>query len=293
MAIDLTKIRPASGTVRPIDPIEIFRSCKVSDESVEDLWLAQGDALREYHEYRQERDITIALNTGAGKTLVGLLIAQSLANESSRQVVYACASIQLITQTQEKATGYGLDVTTYYGGKFSDDGYSRFSKPCLTTYQALFNGKTRFRRDEIGAVVFDDAHTADQILREQFTLSIEREKLSSVYDELASQFIDYHEKAGRLPSYKEILDDISKGIFLIPPNVIYENKNRIDGILSDASLVRQRGNHVCLGAPPRPHRLLLRAHIVSIHHTNTSFRTYHNTPLFLDRRAEGVPLCHA
>ena len=39
----------------------------------------------------------------------------------------------------------------------------------MTTYQALFNGWSRFRSDDIAAVIFDDAHTADQILRDQFS----------------------------------------------------------------------------------------------------------------------------
>ena len=38
----------------------------------------------------------------------------------------------------------------------------------MTTYQALFNGWSRFRSDDIAAVIFDDAPTADQILRDQF-----------------------------------------------------------------------------------------------------------------------------
>ena len=236
MAIDFSKANPDSDVARPIDPIEIFQSCKVSDKSINDLWLAQGDALREYHRHRADPDINIALNTGAGKTLVGLLIAQSLVNELSRQVVYACASIQLIDQTREKAAGYGLDVTTYYGGNFSNKGYATFETPCLTTYQALFNGKTIFRHDDIGAVIFDDAHTSDQILRDQFTLSIDRESLKEVYNELSSLFVDYHNKIGQSVSYREMLNGDPNRIFLIPPYVVYENMHKINKILLSARL---------------------------------------------------------
>ena len=59
-------------------------------------------------------DVAVVLNTGAGKTLVGLLIAQSLVNETRRQVVYACSSIQLVEQTATKAEGYGLPAATYF-----------------------------------------------------------------------------------------------------------------------------------------------------------------------------------
>ncbi|WP_419652234.1 hypothetical protein, partial [Thiolapillus sp.] len=39
---------------------------------------------------------------------------------------------------------YGLDVTTYFRSDFSNDLFTRGEAPCITTYQALFNGKSRF-----------------------------------------------------------------------------------------------------------------------------------------------------
>ncbi len=241
MAIDFNKIRPTASTARPVDPIEIFQSCTISDGNVNELWLPQGDALRDFHANRSESDISIVLNTGAGKTLVGLLIAQSLVNESSRQVVYACASIQLIEQTREMAAGYGLDVTTYYRTEFSDDGYERAQKPCLTTYQAIFNGKTIFRQHDIAAVIFDDAHTADQILRDQFTLSIDRSGMSSAYEKLAELFADYHYRVGRSVSYIEMCDGVSNNTFWIPPNVVYQHKSEIERILMSSRLTKDQG----------------------------------------------------
>ena len=161
---------------KPTDPIEIFHASAISDGKINDLWLAQGDALREWHDHRNERDVAVVLNTGAGKTLVGLLIAQSLVNETQRPVVYACSSIQLVEQTAEKASGYGLPVTTYYRGNFSNDLYKRAEAPCITTYQALFNGRTRFKSDHIAAAIFDDAHAAEHILRDQYSLTISPQK---------------------------------------------------------------------------------------------------------------------
>ena len=68
-----------------------------------------------------------------------------------------------------------MPVTTYYGNEFPPDGrYQRAEAPCVTTYQALFNDKPRFASDDISAVIFDDAHTAEHMLRDQFSLSIAR-----------------------------------------------------------------------------------------------------------------------
>ena len=92
MAFDFKKIKAKKKEVLPIDPIEIFQKLKVSDQGINDLWLAQGDALREWHSNRLQSDISVVLNTGAGKTLVGLIIAQSLVNESKEKVLYVCSS---------------------------------------------------------------------------------------------------------------------------------------------------------------------------------------------------------
>ena len=191
--IDFSKIPAHRRQTKPVHPIELFQASAVTDGNINDLWLAQGDALREWHDHRTDKDVAVVLNTGAGKTLVGLLIAQSLVHETQRQVVYACSSIQLVEQTAEKARGYGLPVTTYHGNEFSPDGqYQRAEAPCVTTYQALFNGKTRFRSDDIAAVVFDDAHTAEHILRDHFSLSIVRSEMEEAYSQIAALFQPYH-----------------------------------------------------------------------------------------------------
>src|SRR5437870_5491426 len=118
MPIDFSKLSPVRSSKRPVYPVELFQSVKVKDHAINDLWLAQGDALRLWNANRNNMDVAIVLNTGAGKTLVGLLAAQSLVNEAAGHVVYACGSIQLVEQTATKAKGYGLEVATYFKGKF-------------------------------------------------------------------------------------------------------------------------------------------------------------------------------
>ena len=70
MSFDYSKIQAQSQQARPIDPIEIFRVSAVTDVNINDLWLAQGDALRGWNTYRDLQDVAVVLNTGAGKTLV-------------------------------------------------------------------------------------------------------------------------------------------------------------------------------------------------------------------------------
>jgi len=77
---DLTKFRGAgarSDAGRPTDPEAIFRRAPKGGDSLPDLWRGQTDALRGWVARRAETDVLIALNTGAGKTVVGLLILLS------------------------------------------------------------------------------------------------------------------------------------------------------------------------------------------------------------------------
>lgn len=239
--IDFTKIPAQNQQTNPIHPIDLFQASAVTDKSIHDLWLAQGDALREWHEHRDDKDVAVVLNTGAGKTLVGLLIAQSLVHETQRQVVYACSSIQLVEQTADKARGYGLPVTTYHGTRFSLDGqYQRAEAPCVTTYQALFNGKTRFASDDISAVIFDDAHAAEHILRDQFSLNITRRKMEETYLQIAALFQPYHQSVGSATSYAEATEGRSSHLFWVPPFEVRHNIEELRRSLLAANL----GQHV-------------------------------------------------
>jgi superfamily II DNA or RNA helicase len=116
MALDFGKIKAKKKEAAPVDPIEVFQKnkSKITGAGINNLWLGQGDALREWHKKCTLDDVAVVLNTGAGKTLIGLLIAQSLVNETKGKVLYACSSIQLIEQTREKAEGNGLTVTKYH-----------------------------------------------------------------------------------------------------------------------------------------------------------------------------------
>lgn len=60
---------------RQIDPEKIFKSLTLRG-GVENIWEPQAAALRQWHEKRQEPRTVLEMNTGGGKTLIALLIAQ-------------------------------------------------------------------------------------------------------------------------------------------------------------------------------------------------------------------------
>jgi hypothetical protein len=217
MPIDFSKLKAPPKEERPIDPIALFQRLRVTDPSINDLWLAQGDALREWHKKRDEKDVAISLNTGAGKTLVGLLIGQSLVNEMRSMVLYACSSIQLVMQTAKKAEGYGLPSTTYFKGEFNNDLAARGDAVCLTTYQALFNGKSKFFNREIAGIVFDDSHAAEHLLRDHYSLHISKERFGSLYSAIANEFADYFHAVGLASSFDEVMAGTGNRLLLAPP----------------------------------------------------------------------------
>jgi len=217
MSFNFSNLQPEKKAKKLVEPIELFQSRRINDSSVNDLWLAQGDALRSWHQNREKRDIAISLNTGAGKTLVGLLMAQSLVNETRGLVLYVCSSIQLVLQTEAKALGYGLPITTYYGGEFSNDLANSGEAACITTYQALFNGRSIFANREIAGIIFDDAHAAEHLLRDHYTLQLKRDTFPQLYGELTALFRDYFHKAGRVSSFDEVVEGRFTKLMLVHP----------------------------------------------------------------------------
>lgn len=244
MGFDFGKIKYPKKEVLIIDPVDIFQKNqgKVQDKSINDLWLGQGDALREWNDNRKKNDVAIVLNTGAGKTLIGLLVSQSLVNETQGKVLYACGSIQLIKQTEEKAEGYGLNVTTYYNGKYSNDLYQTGKAACLTTYQAIFNGKSVFKRQEIEAVIFDDAHTAEGMIKNHFSLEIDRAANQDLYDGIISLFRPHYQKIGKITSFNEINEGINSTVVLLSPSAVKNNFAEIYRMITESGVLGKGGN---------------------------------------------------
>lgn len=86
--MDFSKLGSTKKDSAPIDPLKVFETLPSLGNTPNDLWRGQAEALSAWNNVRSHRDVLVSLNTGAGKTIVGLLIAQSLVNESVDNVVY-------------------------------------------------------------------------------------------------------------------------------------------------------------------------------------------------------------
>jgi tetratricopeptide (TPR) repeat protein len=181
---------------------------------------------------RNQKDETlILLNTGAGKTIIGLLIAQSFVNQGINNVVYVCSTIDLVNQTAGEAEKLGVPVTRRAAGKFDNDLFSQGKAFCITTYPALFYG---FRGgNKPGALIFDDAHVASKSIRDAFTLSISKKDHGKLYADvielLRPGFIDVGQ---RLELDAAIKDDSTGSVLLAPPCATFDVSDKLTDILN-------------------------------------------------------------
>jgi replicative superfamily II helicase len=71
----------------------------------------QGDVLDAWYAARTQQSVTLKMNTGSGKTIVGLLCLQSCLNEGKGPAVYVVPDNFLITQVVAEAGDLGIAVT--------------------------------------------------------------------------------------------------------------------------------------------------------------------------------------
>ncbi|MCK5537981.1 MAG: DEAD/DEAH box helicase family protein [Bacteroidales bacterium] len=216
-----------------IDPEEIFRR----QASGKNLWLGQGDILRNWHENREKNDVLIAMDTGMGKTIVGLLIAYSIMNEKKRKVIYLCASKQLVKQTVDEANELGIQTASYLGGNYTQEfEFHECKVPLITTYQALFNSKSKFYKEDIGGIVFDDSHVSGSVLKDSFTLSISTLEDKTLYMNIANLFKSYFDTQRQDVRYKQILENKSDEVFILPPFEVENHLAVIKQLLLDTNV---------------------------------------------------------
>lgn len=231
---DFSKLSLPKSAKAQIDPFKIFGALPRLEGAPNDLWRGQADALEQWHENRGKSDILLSLNTGAGKTLAGLLIAKSFVNEGLDNVLYVCPTIDLVKQTAAQAEAVGIDVTTRTGSEFDNDLFESGKTFCITSYSALFNGHSALRRRFFPeAIIFDDAHVAEAMMRDAFTLSIDRRTHQNLFDSIASLYRPHFRElnreqlfSGALEQNKPVPDSV-----LVPPDIVLSTASQLSAVL--------------------------------------------------------------
>ncbi len=162
----------------PETPEQLYDGLTVTDPNIGELWRRQSHVLgRYYQDHRDGSDVALELPTGAGKTLVGLLIADWRRLVTGESSAFVCPTRQLARQAHEKAAGYGIPTVLLIGPNQAWDpaevtrGLSG-EATIVSVYSHVFNTAPRVAPRTL---VLDDAHAAEGPVAENWSVSIDRD----------------------------------------------------------------------------------------------------------------------
>lgn len=238
--VDFKKQLGKKSIKKVVDPIDIYSKLDRSSDKGP-LRPAQESILSEWNtNLRSNSDVVVKLHTGQGKTLIGLLMLQSLLHEQANPVVYMCPNNFLASQTIEQAKQFGIAVCSAEPDLPGDflDGKSIL----VTSVQKMFNGLTKFglghNSIDVGSVALDDAHACIESIKQAFMISLDSK--SAAYSELLAIFEDSLSNQG-----SGTLADIKNGdhssLLQVPYWDWARNTSEVSSILSkyrDADAVR-------------------------------------------------------
>lgn len=182
--LDFGKLN-AGTSAKQTDPRKIFTTLK-RDARFKRPLDEQADVLDAWYARRSAKDLTIKMNTGGGKTVVGLLCLQSSLNENVKPAVYITPDSFLTKQVISEASSLGISATD----NEKDPDFLAGRAILVANVHKLFNGRSVFgvgqKKIPIGCIVVDDAHACLSVVNDQF--SIKSSAGSPVYDGLLELF---------------------------------------------------------------------------------------------------------
>lgn len=180
MALDFSKIGTGSTVDTVIPPREIFNALPNKEAKFQYPRDVQSQVWSKWFERRDEHSLVIKMNTGSGKTVVGLILLKSCLNAGHSPAVYICPDKYLVQQVIDAARELGIEVT-------DDTRSHRFlsGKAILVAnIYKLVNGKSVFgvgdegTKLRISSLVVDDAHACLETVEDQFTIRLPAETVT-------------------------------------------------------------------------------------------------------------------
>lgn len=101
MKIDFSKL--INNQNSHLNPRDIFMSLPSKDKKYAYPRDVQSEVWNKWFEHRNDKDNIIKMNTGSGKTTVGLLMLQSCLNEGVGPAVYVVPDNYLVNQVCDEA----------------------------------------------------------------------------------------------------------------------------------------------------------------------------------------------
>ncbi|HLP91930.1 MAG TPA: DEAD/DEAH box helicase family protein [Nostocaceae cyanobacterium] len=185
MPIDFSKINSGNTSDTILHPREIFTALPNKKEGKfqypRDV---QTEVWDHWFSRRNDKDLVIKMNTGSGKTVVGLLILKSCLNECKGPAVYVVPDKYLEKQVADEAKDLGIEIVE----KADSPRFLSGKAILVINIFTLVNGFSAFGvgdegiKIDIGSIIIDDAHACLETVEDQFMLTID----------------------SRIPAYKEI-----------------------------------------------------------------------------------------
>lgn len=172
MDIDFSKLTSTSNQT-VIEPRDIFMALPKKDKIYGYPRDVQTEVWKQWFDKRNEKNTIIKMNTGSGKTVVGLTILQSCLNEGKGPAVYVVPDNLLREQVIEEATKLGIRTASDEG-----DYYFRGNEAILViNIHKLVNGMSVFglrqsNNIKIGSIIIDDVHASLDTIEKQHTMFI-------------------------------------------------------------------------------------------------------------------------
>ncbi|MFI5590146.1 DEAD/DEAH box helicase [Amycolatopsis sp. NPDC051758] len=121
----------STGQQLLVQPRDIFAELPNKPLSYSYLRQEQGEVLEGWFARKNDRDVVIKQNTGGGKTVVGLLIAQNTLNEGVGKAVYLAPDNYLAARVREEAARLGLATAE----RHEDPAFLASRAILITTFQ--------------------------------------------------------------------------------------------------------------------------------------------------------------
>lgn len=211
MTIDFSKLL-SSVNQASVEPRDIFMALPNKDKRYGYPRDVQTEVWKQWFDRRDEKNIIIKMNTGSGKTTVGLTILQSCLNEGKGPAVYVVPDNYLVSQVCLEAQKLGIRVAC---DKYDASGYcikgeedyffTNRQAILVTNIHKLVNGKSVFGlrlnggNIQIGSIIIDDVHACMNIIEQQYTIQID--SCSPLYSQIVQIFSRHKELKSRQTFY--------------------------------------------------------------------------------------------
>jgi len=207
-----------------LEPRDIFMSLPSRDKKYEYPRDVQSEVWKKWFEYRNQKNSIIKMNTGSGKTVVGLIILKSCLNEDKGPAVYVVPDNYLIQQVCIEARKLGIKTTT----SEDDSEYIRKQAILVINIQKLINGKSVFgmraiNNVNIGCVLIDDVHACLASIESQYTIFIPAN--DKIYNEFITLFSDAM-KSQSENKYSDIVENQDPYVNMLIPFWDWQSKNQ-------------------------------------------------------------------